>query len=227
MNNFENILQLVISKLEGGYFHRDMLTDGRLKDPNGLYSAGEGRKDSGETMFGIDRVNGAPSLSKSIYWNQFWKIIDEANARKLWKWNYKGGNLEEKLTALAAKIMLPEFNKLSKSYLTSKALNIVFASQPLAFHFAYATWNGAGFFKSFASKINDAVTKGIKEDGLIEIAKNSRSGSSNSLIRKSSEKISEIMDSIYKNKFPIVLVLVLITASVLLFLYLNKNKLTV
>ena len=41
---------MIIDKLEGGYYHPDMLEDGRIKDSR--YSA------SGETMMGIDRKAG-------------------------------------------------------------------------------------------------------------------------------------------------------------------------
>jgi hypothetical protein len=43
-------MNIIIEKLEGGYYHPDMLTDGRIKD--GRYGG------SGETMFGIDRKTG-------------------------------------------------------------------------------------------------------------------------------------------------------------------------
>jgi hypothetical protein len=47
---FDKITSLVIDKLEGGYYHPNMLIDGRVKDIR--YSG------SGETMFGIDRLKG-------------------------------------------------------------------------------------------------------------------------------------------------------------------------
>ena len=42
------------------------------------------------------------------------------------------------------------------------------------FHFAYACWNGPGFFQDFAKDINDAVDQGLYGDDLVDVAVDSR-----------------------------------------------------
>ena len=75
-DKFKQITNMVIDSLEGGYYHPDMLKDGRVKDAR--YGA------SGETMFGIDRLAG--NSDKTPQGKAFWKIMDDAGARKNWKW---------------------------------------------------------------------------------------------------------------------------------------------
>jgi hypothetical protein len=189
LNKFKKIVALVIDKLEGGYYHPDMLADGRIKDSR--YST------SGETMFGIDRLNGG-DINTSAAGRQFWQIIDNANARKNWKWLYRGGDLEPKLRDLAGEMIYDKYNKWSNLRLTEEARQIVDSDSRLIFHFVYATWNGSGWFKKFATDINNAVERGIKDrDKLVEIALNSRineglaQGSKpNSLVAQGGKKIS-------------------------------------
>lgn len=182
---FLNVTDKVIDNLEGGYFHPDMFNDGRLKY-NAAYAS------SGETMFGIDRKNGT-SLASSPAWAQFWKIIDNAGARKKWKWNYRGGSLEPQLTQLTGEMMYPHFMRLYNKYLTTASRNAVVDDQRLGFHFSYASWNGEGWFKYFAGKINDATAKNITDtDKLTEIAISNRVNSSSALIRQSGEKIKQL-----------------------------------
>ena len=62
------------------------------------------------------------------------------------------------------------------------------------FHFVYATWNGPGWFRKFATKINDAVKKGITDPNkLTEIAIRSRIDSGNSIIAQGGKKIDNIL----------------------------------
>lgn len=186
---FSKIVKLVISTNEGGYFHPDMLKDGRLKDPKGLMSAGPGRVASGETMYGLDRVNGA-SLYKNDQGRKFWKLIDDANARSKWKWNSMGGDLADQLQALAGDIMFPEYLKLSAKYLTPEAQAIVNEDPVLLYHFIYAVWNGAGWFKKFATIFNASVAGG--ETNILKLRKiaiESRTENKNSLIAQGGKKI--------------------------------------
>jgi hypothetical protein len=81
MVTFKEVATSVIANLEGGYYHPNMLKDGRVKD--GRYGT------SGETMFGIDRKNGTDYQKASpVAWNQFFGELDKANAADKWRWNY-------------------------------------------------------------------------------------------------------------------------------------------
>ena len=166
-NDLNPITVKVIQLLEGGYFHPNMFKDGRLK-PNPLYAT------SGETMFGIDRKAGG-AINDTPAGRKFWALIDGAGWAKNAKWNYKGGDLATPLANLAADIIRPEVIKNFKRYLTPEAQAIVYTSPRLLFHFIYGTWNGAGWFKHFASVINAAVAAGEKSpEKLFDLAIKSR-----------------------------------------------------
>jgi murein DD-endopeptidase MepM/ murein hydrolase activator NlpD len=177
----------VIEKLEGGYFHPDMVSDGRIKDKR--------YKGSGETMFGIDRKTGG-KINSSTAGKKFWNIIDNANARKTWKWNYFGGNLKNTLLPLAAEMMKPQFDDYSNRYLSKKSLEIVNSDNKILFHFIYATWNGSGWFRKFANPFNDAVEKGITDiKKLRRLVLDTRKNDKNSLIAQTGTKIEKLFDS--------------------------------
>ena len=190
---FITITKEVIRLLEGGYFHPDMFIDGRLSNQYyPIYAK------SGETLFGLDRYAG-----HNLYYNEkrlgtdvrddlqyiyngsytfknsesaeFWGYLDQVNARKLWKWNYKGGDRQERLTYLASAIIYDEFKKLSSVYFTAPAFAIVMKSPELVFNFSYSVWNGAGFFKYYAARLNDAVKAGTSDPkSLSELIINTR-----------------------------------------------------
>lgn len=194
-DKFNSIVNVVIDKLEGGYYHPDMLNDGRVKDSR--YS------NSGETMFGIDRKAGG-KINDTASGRAFWSIIDNANARKGWKWNYKGGELAPQLKQYVTGIIYPQYDGLASKYLSPKTKDIVDNDNRLLFHFIYGTWNGAGWFKKFANDMNKAVDSGItNSDELTKVAIASRtqeglkSGSSpNSLIAQGGNKIEGFIDSL-------------------------------
>lgn len=202
---FKNIVFKVIDQLEGGYYHPNMLQDGRVKDQR--------YKNSGETMFGIDRVKGG-LINNSEVGKKFWAIIDNAGARDKWKWNFKGGELEPQLKDLAAQMIQPLFNSLSTSYLTQKAKDIVNNNAVLLFHFIYATYNGSGWFKKFATDITTAIASGITDPvQLAKIAINSRTkegltkGSKpNSLIAQGGAKIAKMFNIVSNPITPIILI---------------------
>jgi hypothetical protein len=203
VNKFNVMCSLVIEKLEGGYYHPDMLKDGRVKDSR--YS------NSGETMFGIDRKAGG-KINLTPEGVAFWKIIDAANARKIWPWNFKGGALAPELKKYADAIMYREYERLTKMYLSPAAKAIVDADNRLLFHFIYGAWNGSGWFKKFATDINTSVANGvINPDKLIVVAINSRTkeglkaGSPpNSLVAQGGNKIAafinELKETVSNNK---------------------------
>ena len=99
---------------------------------------------------------------------------------------------------LASKIIYPAFIRNFNAFLTPEARTIVLNSNALMFHFSYATWNGSGWFKKFASDINQAIAKGITDEkSLIKIAIDSRileglkKGSPpNKLIKQGGDKIA-------------------------------------
>jgi hypothetical protein len=182
--SFEAVVAKVIDELEGGYYHPDMLKDGRVKD--GRYAG------SGETMMGIDRVAGG-SANDTPAGKVFWSIIDNANARQNWPWLYRGGKLESKLRDLAGQIIKPLFLQHSSRYLTPEARKIVMSYNPLLFNFIYAAWNGAGWFQRFAKKINKAVANGVTNpEELFNIAIDARLNSGSSLIKQGGKKIQNL-----------------------------------
>jgi hypothetical protein len=154
--------------------------------------------DSGETMMGIDRKHGG-TINTSPDGIEFWSLIDKAGASKPdskggWKWNYKGGNLESKLKSIVTKMIQKKYDDYSSRYLTPEAKKIVDTNPGLMFHFIYAVWNGPGWFRRFAEKINDQVKKGEKNpEKLYKVGLNSRLDSGNSLIAKSGDKIDDLM----------------------------------
>ena len=221
-DKFKTVTKLVIDKLEGGYFHPNMRTANPKKF--GSYHR------SGETMFGLDRhaghglyystsrksddvlsnlknIESGVYTYKSLEAKEFWTTIDTANAKNNWQWLYRGGGLENKLKDLTAEIMLPSYEANAKNYLDVTAREIVEKDNRLLFHFIYASWNGSGWFKKFATDINKAVSSGIIDaDKLSQVALDSRlkeglrKGSlPNSLIAQGGNKIAKIFDSLKDN----------------------------
>jgi hypothetical protein len=203
---FDKITSLVIDKLEGGYYHPNMLIDGRVKDIR--YSG------SGETMFGIDRLKGG-SINTSPDGIKFWNLIDKAGASNNWSWNFFGGTLKPTLQKLASRMILPRYKYLTKQYIKLPSLvKIIETDDRLLFHFVYATWNGSGWFKKFATDILDAYKSGITNPNAlyqVAIASRTKEGlkkgtSANSLIRQSGNKIVELFKNYTPNAIPLVLI---------------------
>jgi len=185
VKDFDGIVAQVIDKLEGGYYHPDMLEDGRVKDSR--YGA------SGETMMGIDRKAGG-SINTTPEGIEFWNIIDSADARTNWKWGYRGGHLEDQLRDLAGKMIKRSYDSFATRYLSPKALEIVNNDPKLLFNFVYSAWNGPGWFQKFAKKVNDAVESGITDpEELAKVAVRARLESGNSLIAQGGEKIDNLL----------------------------------
>ena len=162
-NKFKEVTKLVIDNLEGGYYNPLWHN---VKDTR--YNT------SGETMFGIDRKNGG-YLNTTPNGLKFWALIDKNKNQKVWKWRYRGGNLEKELIDLTSEIIYPEFLKLENLYLKPKTIEIVNNNDKLLFNFIYATWNGSGWFKKFATDLNEAIAKGeTNTEKLIQVVLNSR-----------------------------------------------------
>ena len=194
-DKFKQVTSLVIDKMEGGYYHPDMLK----KNPEKF----RGYEKSGETMFGIDRKTGG-SINQTEAGKKFWQTIDNANARKNWAWLYTGGELKPILYEYASQMMFPQYNRLSNTYLSSKSQEIINSDNRLLFNFIYATWNGEGWFKKFATDFNKKVASGETDrDKLVDYAialrttEGLKSGSSpNSLIKQGGEKIASFINEL-------------------------------
>lgn len=191
-NKFSSVTNLVIDKLEGGYYNP------------AWHSTGDSRYGgSGETMFGIDRRAGG-TINDTAAGKQFWSLIDKNKSREVWKWNYKGGSLAPQLKQLVVDIMYPVYERNANRYLDPQTKAIVDNDNRLLFHFIYGSWNGEGWFKKFANDMDKAVQSGIvNPDKLVQVALDSRtkeglkSGSSpNSLIAQGGRKIAGFIESL-------------------------------
>lgn len=216
---FNNLAGLAIDRLEGGYFHPYMYRNDPQKFR--LY------KKSGETLFGLDRhaghdifytsrrISSDPLTDvynkrrykyKSQAAADFWDTIDQAQASIKWKWNSRGGQDERKLKQLAINIIYDEFLKYSRQYLTEDQQKIVFSSPDLLFLFIYATWNGAGFFKTYARRLSEKMKAGTSDPAdLAADQVKARQASQFTAIRQTADKISSLLNSDFfqgfKNSF--------------------------
>jgi len=158
-----NVTKKVIDNFEGGYWNPKC----------GHQTKGMGK--STETMFGLDRYNG--NIESTPEGKEFFGLIDkEKNDLGMqqfcntWKWNYKGGQLEDTLKTLAAKIMKHQYDSNSQNFLSPELKKRVEANDRLLMHFSYACWNGPGFFKKFAKSLEDGVKAGKSDEELIQQA---------------------------------------------------------
>ena len=185
--DFVKMNNIIIDKLEGGYYHPKMLKDGRVKDSR--------FGGSGETMFGMDRKTGEWE-ARSVLGREFFKILDDADASNKWPHNYMGGSYESKLRELSAEMTKENYLNNTKNYLNPDAQQIINSSAKLTFNFIYATYNGPGWFQRFARVINEAVSEGITDpDELNRIFLQRRMQSSNSLIAQGGRKMEKFMDT--------------------------------
>lgn len=189
-SDFGKAVDKIIDNFEGGYYHPDMLKDGRIKDSR--YGG------SGETMFGMDRQAGKQELTSAG--KEFWNIIDKENARSNWKYNYMlkdNPTLSGRLKGLIVQIMEPLFNQYMEKYLTPESREIVKNNPKLFFNFVYATYNGPGWFDKFAKIINSEVSKGnTNPESLVDIDIMNRKNSGNSLIAQGARKLDKLGDTI-------------------------------
>lgn len=179
---FRNVSDAIIDEIEGGYYHPRM----KIREMG----------DSGETMFGLDRKHG--KQEKTALGREFWGLIDKKNAKYNWQWNYMGGNISEQLRDLTSKIMEPLFNAYSNKYLSEKAYNIMMNDPRIYLNFAYATWNGIGWFQRFAKAFNYEVDKGVKDTNrLTQFLLNLRKNSDNQHISNTTDKVKKAMKKSY------------------------------
>jgi hypothetical protein len=186
---FADLIDIETKYLGGGYYHPDMLADGRIKDNR--YAA------SGETMYDIDRKNGG-TVNTGEAGKKFWALIDAANARKVWKWNYMGGALTPQLKPLVSEMIYPLYIGYCKKWLSADSLALVNGDVKLTFNFIYAVFNGPGWFKYFANAMNIYVDKqGIKDVAiLMDKMIYERIQTKNSLIVQGAKTMTSILPKI-------------------------------
>ena len=97
---------------------------------------------------------------------------------------------------LIAQIMEPQFIDSSKRYLSDEARQIIMNDPKLYFNFAYASYQGPGWFQKFAKKFNQKVEEGVTDlDTLRDYALQIRKESGNWIIAGSGNKIEKIFDA--------------------------------
>lgn len=191
--DWNGLVNLIIDDLEGGYYHPNMLLDGRVKDVR--------YRNSGETMFGLDRKAG--KSESSAYGKEFWSIIDAQNAKNKWSWNYMlndNNELQQKLKQLVSLYIKEQYDDLSTTFLSHEARGIVNSYPPLLFNFIYATWNGRGWFNKFSDLVNKNVESGVTDpQQLTDMVISARTNSKQGLLKQTGNKIAKISDSLSQN----------------------------
>ena len=190
--DWNEVTKQVIDNFEGGYWNYWQCKNHPW---HRMY------KKSGETLFGLDRKAGnIENLSSDG--KEFFRLIDEEKKKmgmdafcKKWVYNYRGGELEERLKDLASKIMFEQYEKNMSNYVKDQETKKRIESNPgLLMHMSYATWNGPGFFQKFAKKLEDAVRRGASDEELIDVAKNSRTNSIGGDWSKATAKVNNFID---------------------------------
>jgi hypothetical protein len=180
---WDMIANKVIDNLEGGYWNAWQCPSHPFP-PSFL--------NSGETLFGIDRKAGGWDSRTDTDGPAFFKVIDDEKGKypdlnsfcKTWVHTYRGGSLEDTLKGYAINMMKHDYDWFSDLYFIKKgqpgknALDAVNSDKRLIFHFAYAVWNGPGFFQTFANDMIKAVSEGKTGDELVESGISSRDNSS-------------------------------------------------
>lgn len=176
--NLRYYTDLIINNLEGGYYHPDMKANLR---------GGERMGNSGETMFGLDRVHGG-SLNTSENGVKFWQIVDNNYGSHHAETKYYGDKADGKLVPASVGESLKDYlteimsAQLAKNAakLSDGAREIVFNNPDLLMQFFYACWNGSGNFQTFANVVNAAYDNGEKKSeawwNLIQTARRNKGG---------------------------------------------------
>jgi hypothetical protein len=195
-NDFNVVCSRVIKELEGGYYHPDMLLDGRIKDTR--YGA------SGETMYGIDRKTGG-TINDTSEGRKFWSLIDAKGARKNWDYNFTPRDpLKTQLYRLCCAMIKGRYDSNLKSFVKDQeVIDVINSDGRLMFNFVYATWNGSGWFEGWASEVKAKYAGGMKDTGELSayVTKRrisnkdvlARGNKQNSLIAQGGQKIASIL----------------------------------
>lgn len=188
-----DITKKIIDNFEGGYWN---YWECKNHPWHSMYSK------SGETLFGLDRKAGKiENLGPDG--QEFFRVIDDekkklgmSNFCKKWTYNYRGGNLEDRLKTLASKIMYNEYQKNMSNYVKDpETRKRIEGNDGLLFHMAYATWNGPGYFQKFAKKLENAIKEGKSDQELLQIAKNSRTNSFTGAWAKATTRVNSFIDN--------------------------------
>ena len=164
----------IIATVEGGYGNPAMVVDHPYNVPGHKHYRASTRtpfiKDkryhkSGETMFGLDRIAGNIEKNNPTDGVAFFKLIDAQNAWDNWSYNYIPPDpLKSELVLLAAKIMKVSFDRNMKNFVKNEQLKALIPTNgKLMWNFAYATWNGPGWFEGFGKRLVDVYEKGMKD----------------------------------------------------------------
>jgi hypothetical protein len=191
-SKWDDVTKKVIDNFEGGYWN---YWECKNHPWHSMY------RKSGETMFGLDRKAGEIEKLGSEG-KEFFRIIDDekeklgmSNFCSKWTYNYRGGELEEKLKDLASKIMFKEYEKNMSNYVkdpeTKKRIE---GNEGLLLHMSYATWNGPGHFQKFAKKLEDGVKQGKSDEELLDIAKDNRTETFTGAWAKATAKVNSLID---------------------------------
>jgi hypothetical protein len=200
LRTFNEVCTSVIANIEGGYYHPRMLLPNsrgkvRLVDRSGIMRAidpktggkMDGMSPSGETMYGVDRLNGLDNRANNpAVWDLFWKLIADNGGPDLWDYNHIPPNpLKSQLQALTVKIIEPQFESLMKRKVKDKKIQDVIRSDGrLYFNFVYATWNGQSFFERYANAVEKAYNAGTTDPlQLANLVVRLRQGSTSKTIR--------------------------------------------
>ena len=185
--SFEKVAKSVIENLEGGYYNPSMLDNGKVSDKY---------EESGETLYGIDRKNWGNSTPD---FDRFWELVDNANAKEKWTWNYPMGSadannpLQTELKSLAAKMIKQRYEEYSQKYMTSEARKAICGNPQAEFNFIYAAWNGPEWFKYWGAITSDETAAGTSPERIGQIATDLRANSGNELIAKGGAKIKKLL----------------------------------
>ena len=171
------LISAVINNLEGGYY-----------DPATHFSSLNARSQqlyatSGETMFGIDIVNGIgyrryDPIAWDTFWSDIWTaqgytvtgtigsrtgISRSGTASRPWSLNYMPRGLPaDKLYRLAASFMSKAADNIFKSNNIDPNLERIIKSDGrLYYNFLYAVWNGTGWFRGWITYISQKYASGI------------------------------------------------------------------
>ena len=198
-NLFLHIADLIINNIEGGYYHPNYK---ELK-PSTFEKMGI----SGETMYGLDRKNGAGSaVTNSDAGKKFWQIIDKEfaaakNDTKYWNdkadgKKYIAASVGRQLRPLADEITLANYNRYAGLYLSDTARKRIEQSPKLMLQFAYLTWNGPGHFQKCATRVQNCIAAGKTVNEIYQNLQQYRRGLSNSLFAKGADKLDALLPQI-------------------------------
>ena len=154
---FRDIFTDIVSNFEGGYVNPAvMFTDGRL-DPNDLNKSIY--KNSGETLFGIDRSK----YTKTPAFIKLWNYVDslKPNGNSKWRYNSHGPESNKiKLFSLASQVLEPDYIQ-RWNKLPSNLRKIIESDGRLHTALAYGIWNGVKYYNKYIELITVEYNNGI------------------------------------------------------------------